>query len=136
MNDLQFLKYVPVEGEKHLGIAYVRWLGKIILLFKVSPSTNGNGYWIAAGAAKIGVKHDGKDNYQEWFQVDSTFDREEIKDFILRHVTPLIAQSSGSVYHAKPAVVQPQQQYAPQQQAVQQTFAQNPTSNYYDNPPF
>lgn len=146
--DKQFLKYVPVVGEKHLGIAIVRWLGKIILRYKVMQSQDGSGYWVAAGSAKIGVKRDGKDNYEEWFQLDSSYDRDEMKEFILQHVEPILAQKQASVF-APP----PQQQYAPQQgqyqaqpnpnyqqapqQAQQQSFLP-PTGqpNEWDNPPF
>lgn len=146
--DKQFLKYVPVQGEKHLGIAIVRWLGKIILRYKVMQSNDGSGYWVAAGSAKIGVKRDGKDNYEEWFQLDSSFDRDEMKEFILANVEPILAQKQASVF-APP----PQQQYAPQQgqyqaqpnpnyqqqpqQAQQQSFLP-PTGqpSEWDNPPF
>lgn len=96
--DKQFLKYVPVQGEKHLGIAIVRWLGKIILRYKVMQSQDGTGYWVAAGSAKIGVKRDGKDNYEEWFQLDSSYDRDEMKEFILQHVEPILAQKQASVF--------------------------------------
>jgi len=97
MSDKQFMKYVPVQGEKHLGIAIVRWLGKIILRYKVMQSHDG-GYWVAAGSAKIGVKHDGKDNYEEWFQLDSSYDRDEMKDFILQNVIPILNQRQASAF--------------------------------------
>lgn len=148
--DKQFLKYVPVQGEKHLGIAIVRWLGKIILRYKVMQSQDGSGYWVAAGSAKIGVKRDGKDNYEEWFQLDSSFDRDEMKEFILMNVEPILAQKQASVF-APP----PQQQYAPQQGQYQAQPQQQPNPNYqqqaqpqqqsfipqgqpgeWDNPPF
>ena len=98
--DKQFIKYVPVQGEKHLGIAIVRWLGKIILRYKIMQSTQGQGYWVAAGSAKIGVKADGKDNYEEWFQLDSNYDSDEMKEFILMNVEPILKQSQGSVFGA------------------------------------
>lgn len=101
--DKQFLKYVPVQGEKHLGIAIVRWLGKIILRYKVLQSQDGSGLWIAAGSAKIGVRRDGKDNYEEWFQLDSTYDRDEMKDFILAHVENEIKKTSGQVFASAPS---------------------------------
>ena len=152
--DKQFLKYVPVVGEKHLGIAIVRWLGKIILRYKVMQSQDGSGYWVAAGSAKIGVKRDGKDNYEEWFQLDSSFDRDEMKEFILAHVEPILAQKQASVFAPPPQQQynapqnaynaqqsqnqgQPNQNYQQQAQPQQQSFL--PPSgqpNEWDNPPF
>lgn len=150
--DKQFLKYVPVQGEKHLGIAIVRWLGKIILRYKVMASQDGTGYWVAAGSAKIGVKRDGKDNYEEWFQLDSSYDRDEMKEFILQHVEPILAQKQASVFapqqnasygqqtqnyghyqqqgHAQP---NPNYQQQPQQQSF---FPGNGQPNEMDNMPF
>ena len=128
--DKQFLKYVPVQGEKHLGIAIVRWLGKIILRYKVMTSQDGSGYWVAAGSAKIGVKRDGKDNYEEWFQLDSSYDRDEMKEFILQHVEPILAQKQASVF-APP----PQQNYAPQQGQYQQQQPPAYQQNFTDVPP-
>lgn len=95
--DKQFLKFVAVQGEKHLGVAVVRWLGKIILRYKVMPSQEG-GYWIAAGSTKLGVKRDGKENYEEWFQLDSTYERDEMRDFILDHIEPILSQKHKSVF--------------------------------------
>ena len=141
--DKQFLKYVPVTGEKHLGIAIVRYFGKIILRYKVMASQEG-GYWVSPGSAKIGVKRDGKDNYEEWFQLDSSFDRDEMKDFILSHVEPILAQKQGSVFAPQPAYgAQPQAQYHAQPNpnyqppAQQQSFLppEAPQGNW-DNPPF
>ncbi len=144
--DKQFLKYVPVQGEKHLGIAIVRWLGKIILRYKVMASQDGSGYWVAAGSAKIGVKRDGKDNYEEWFQLDSSYDRDEMKEFILQHVEPILMQKQASVFAPPPAYgAQPQAQYQgqpnpnyqQQAQPQQQSFLppEAPQGNW-DNPPF
>lgn len=141
--DKQFLKYVPVTGEKHLGIAIVRWLGKIILRYKVMASQDGSGYWTAAGSAKIGVKRDGKDNYEEWFQLDSSYDRDEMKEFILQHVEPILAQKQASVFAPPPAYgAQPQSQYQQQpnpnyqQQPQQQSFLPPDQAPGWDNPPF
>lgn len=145
--DKQFLKYVPVAGEKHLGIAIVRWLGKIILRYKVMQSQDGSGYWVAAGSAKIGVKRDGKDNYEEWFQLDSSYDRDEMKEFILQHVEPILAQKQASVFAPAPTAQYnaPQAQYQgqgnpnyqQQQQPQQQSFLPNSGQPpEWDNPPF
>ena len=123
--DKQFLKYIPMPGEKHLGVAMVRWFGKIILTYKVMPSQDG-GYWISPGSTKIGVKRDGKDNYQEWFQLDSNYDRDEMKEFILSHVEPILAQTQASVFSPQQNYGGYNQQQAPAQQMQQQSIFDGP----------
>lgn len=144
--DMQFLKYTPVTGEKYLGIAVMRWLGKIILRFKVMESTQaGGGYWVTGGSVKLGVKADGKDNYEEWYQIDSSYDRDMLKEFVLMHVEPILRQSRGSIYGGQSS--QPMQNPAYGQQTQQQAYnapQQPPMPNYnnapnpvdYGNPPF
>lgn len=140
--DKQFLKYVPVQGEKYLGIAIVRWFGKIILRYKVMQSQDGQGYWVAAGSAKIGKKRDGSDNYEEWFQLDSSYDREEMKEFILMNVEPILAQKQASVFAPPPQysahAQQPQQQAPNQQNYSNQGQGQNynASSDPWGQPPF
>lgn len=146
--DMQFLKYTAVTGEKHLGIAVMRWLGKIILRFKVMESTQpGGGYWVTAGSAKIGVKVDGKDNYEEWYQIDSSYDRDMVKEFVLYHVEQKLKESRGSIYgsyQSAPAQAPSQSYGAPAQQMQQgQSYGQqapqqayNPSPSVHDyNPP-
>jgi len=144
-SEMQFLKYVPVQGEKFLGIAVMRWLGKIILRFKVMESTQpGGGYWVSAGSAKVGVKHDGKDNYEEWYQIDSSYDRDIVKEFVLMHVEPILRQSRASIFGGQssqpmlpPAYTQqPQQQRSNAVSAPMPDYSQAPNSQDYGNPPF
>lgn len=151
--ETQFLKYVPVTGEKYLGLAYVRYLGKIILLYKVMASQDGPGYWCSPGSAKTGVKRDGKDNYESWFRLDSSYDSDEMQAFILSHVEPILHQSAGSVFrphqnpshaphtpnlsHAQQQVQYPQPQQPYQQQAAQQGYLPNTGhENEWGNPGF
>lgn len=127
--DMQFLKYTPVTGEKFLGIAVMRWLGKIILRFKVMESTQpGGGYWVTAGSAKVGVKPDGKDNYEEWYQIDSSYDRDMVKEFVLMHVEPILRQSRGTIYGGQSS--QPAQAPSYTQQGQQQSSNVPPIPDY------
>lgn len=127
--DKQFLKYVPVHGEKHIGIAIVRWLGKIILRYKILPSQDGSGYWVSAGSTKMGLRPDGKDKYEEWFQLDSSYDKEEMKDFVLANVEIEIKKTSGNAFAASPSALN--------NNSNQTAFGTNQTqSNLDDDLPF
>lgn len=131
--EMQFLKYTPVTGEKFLGIAVIRWLGKIILRFKIMESTQpGGGYWATAGSAKVGIRPDGKDNYEEWYQIDSSYDRDQIKDFVLMHVETILKQSRGTIYGDQSS----QQGHNPsqRQQAQQQAYNAPPMPEYNQAP--
>ena len=143
---MQFLKYTPIQGEKYLGIAVMRWLGKIILRFKVMESTQqgGGGYWVSAGSAKVGLKHDGKDNYEEWFQIDSSYDRDLVKEFVLMNVEPILRQSRGSIYDGPSSqptqdtnyIQQPQQTRVTGPSAPMPDYSQSPASQNYGSMPF
>lgn len=96
MSSFQLLKFILTPGEKHVGIATVRAWGKIILRFKALPSDKG-GYWYTCGSTKTGVVA-GKDKYDNWHQLDSDYEKEELQEFLKINVDPLIAQSQGSAH--------------------------------------
>lgn len=105
MDNLEFLKFIPVTGEKHLGIAVIRIERKYVVRFKIQASEQG-GYWVSSPSMKSGV-FNGKDSYVSAFQFDSSYENEEVKNFILanveRHISSVqqpVAQNqynSGSV---------------------------------------
>lgn len=130
--NLKFLRFDATPTEKHLGIATVRVEEgvRIILRFKVQPK-EGGGYYYQPASHKISAH--GKDNYYPAFSLDSSYEYDELKEFLAVHVEPILQQQNGSSIFAPqpqarppyvaPAVQQPNPNYGgyPQQQApVQQ----------------
>ena len=125
--NLKFLRFDATPTEKHLGIATIRIEEgvRIILRFKVQPK-EGGGYYYQPASHKISSQ--GKDNYYPAFSLDSSYEYDELKDFIASHVEPILNQANQSVFSPATAQVarppqQPNQNYGgyPQQQApVQQ----------------
>lgn len=133
MQDKQFLKFVPTPGEKHLGIAVIRWKGAIILRYKIIPSQDGSGYWVSPGGVKTGITPEGKDKYEEWFALDSSYEKEEMRDFVLASVTPLLKQTSNqaqTTFSPQATHGTSTQAYAPQAQPQQEN------GQFWDAPPF
>lgn len=121
--NLKFLRYDPVPNEKHVGIATIRIEEgiRIILRFKVTPK-DGGGYYYQPAPVKI--PGHGKDNYFPSFALDSSYESDELKEFLTVHIEPLLAQQ-----HVNSVFSQPQAQVArpPQQQ--------NPNYQQYQQPP-
>ena len=82
---LEFLKWIPVNGEKHLGIAVIRYERRFIFRFKVMSSEHG-GYWCTTAAFKTGFIN-GKDKYEAAFQLDSDYEKDAMNEFVIQHVT-------------------------------------------------
>lgn len=122
-SNYEFLKFIKVEGEKHLGIAVIRIDRRFIIRFKVIPSDNGD-YWISSPSMKAGI-YNGKDSYVSAFQFDSSYENDEIKAFILENLQRHMNPQSESVFATKAAPQQNPNNYQysqPQQQYKQQTF--------------
>lgn len=105
MNDkLEFLKYIPTPGERHVGIAVIRYEKRIIFRFKIQPNDKG-GFWVTPPALKTG-NVDGKDRYEASFALDSAYESELMQDFVRNHVNDIINQPKQK----QPAVNYYQQQ--------------------------
>lgn len=87
--NIEFLQWIPTQGEKHLGIAVVRYERRFIFRFKVLPEQSGNGLWVNVAAFKTGIRN-GKDFYEECFQLDSIYDDRALKDFVKENVSKII----------------------------------------------
>lgn len=107
-NGLEFLEFVKTPGEKHIGIATVRLDRRFVFRFKVSPSVNANSIWITKAAYKCGTRQDGKDNYEDAFEFDSSFEKKHIESFVEENVNRILSQvqAQHSAFQA------PQQQQA------------------------
>lgn len=120
-NPLEFLKWIPVSGEKHLGIAVIRFERRFIYRFKVLTSEHG-GLWATTAAFKTGVVN-GKDKYESAFDLDSSYENEMIKDFVCAQVSAIMQsrpnnQTSSMSFNQTPPYPH---QFAPQSQNYNQT---------------
>lgn len=94
---IELLKWVPTPGEKHVGIAIVRYERRFIFRFRIQPSEHG-GYWASAPAVKLGIVN-GKDKYDPAFSLDSDYEKQELTDFVLAAVDQAMQQANPSVFH-------------------------------------
>ena len=85
--NFQFLKFDATPGEKHIGIATIRIEisgSRIILRFKIVPKEHG-GYYCQPASYKVGTIN-GKDQYVPSFALDSTYEADELRNFILANI--------------------------------------------------
>lgn len=138
--DIEFLKLDLTPGEKYIGIAAVRYEKRFIFRFKVIPKDDG-GYFLAPAAHKVG-NNNGKDVYAPAFQLDSSYESDEMRAFILSHIASKIqsTQMSANVFNPPPPQ-QPQNSYQnpPQQQYYQSQqphYPQQQQMTFNDGIPF
>ncbi len=93
MADFQFIEYVATPTEKHMGIAWVKFLGRITLGFKIIPGKDGKGYFVGCASYKM-PSPGGGDKYDEAFLLESRSDSKMCDDLIMRHVHHAIDQSN------------------------------------------
>lgn len=128
----EFLKWIPVTGEKHVGIAIVRYERRFIFRFKILPSEQG-GYWATTASLKTGV-YNGKDKYENAFSLDSDYEKDALNEFVIEnvmaHMNRVNPMQPASVFSPQPVAQPPQQpnpNYGHYQQPQQQPpFAQRP----------
>lgn len=127
MNNIEFLRYEQVLNEKHIAIATIRVDKRFIFRFKILPKQDGSGY--SALAASYKTTRYGKDEYVSSFQFDSSYEADEIKNFVIHHCMQEMSKTQASVFSA-PAYPQqqtpnPQQAYQMPNQGMGYNFAQN-----------
>lgn len=93
MKNLEFLEYIETPGEKHLGIAVIRYEKAIIFRFKISPNAENGGVFCNAQALKIGEKN-GKPDYAKAFEFDSTYESKSIIKFTTEKVEAILNKTS------------------------------------------
>lgn len=89
----EWLKWIPVAPhaqEKHVGIAVIRFERRFIFRFKILPSEHG-GYWATTASLKTGVVN-GKDKYDNAFSMDSDYENEAMKEFVIQKVEEILSQ--------------------------------------------
>lgn len=93
--NVKFLRFDLTPGEKHIGIATVRLEDgvRILLRFKIVPRTEG-GYYFQPAAHKININ--GKDNYFASFQLDSSYESEELKSFLGSSIEKILKEKTTS----------------------------------------
>lgn len=132
-NPHEFLKWIPVspgQNEKHIGIAVIRFERRFIFRFKILPSDQG-GYWATTGSVKTGVVN-GKDKYDNCFELDSSYENDAMREFVIENVMALLMQRPNPV--ASPSVFTPPQSYqsapaVPQPQQQSFNYGQQPAQN-------
>lgn len=122
----EWMKFIPTPGEKHLGIAVIRYERRFIFRFKVMPSEHG-GYWVISASMKTGTAN-GKDKYEAAFSLDSEYEKSQMTEFVLSNVERELNSkpaASTSVFN------QPAQSYTvPQQTYVSNNGYNNTTPQY------
>lgn len=97
---MEFVEFKPVYGEKHVGIATVRFGDpgeQIYLKFKVMPSQKGAGYYCVGPSFKIG------EEYTQAIMLDSNWMKEQMDSMIRKAVReslnePQKTQHSASIF--------------------------------------
>ena len=88
---MQFVKYIPCLGEKHLGIAVIKVKIESLrkgefwdsyLAFKETVGKDGNTMYIQSAALKEGVGPDNKDKYHSSFVLDSNYAKDEFMSWM------------------------------------------------------
>lgn len=136
----ELMKYIPVVNERYFAIVLIRIEKKYLVAYKVSAREDG-GIWISTSSVKVG-SIGGKDQYMESFRSDSSFENEEIRNFITNEVDKFNSQprSSKSVFNQQAEPIPHWQQNTRQTQEnrrpenIQQTMSFSQTQNpQYDN---
>src|SRR5690606_9283673 len=87
MNNMQqqspyeFMNWTTVPGEKFLGIVTLRFERRFIFRFKIMPSDRG-GYWATTASLKTGTLN-GKDQYENAFELDSNYESKAMTEFAI-----------------------------------------------------
>jgi hypothetical protein len=78
--EVEFLSFDETPEEKYLGVASIRFFGRIILRYKVQKTKDGNGIFIAAPSFK---KTDPSgEHWCQWFMLDSMSQNESVTNLI------------------------------------------------------
>jgi hypothetical protein len=122
MSLVEFISFKATPGEKHLGIASVRYLGKITLRYKIMP---GKERGIFANPASYKITVDGEDKYTPSFMIEMNSDAEEVMNCVKRGSSKAMEQAAS-------------QKAAPQQNQQNQSFGtaaqqQAPSTHYYSS---
>lgn len=88
--NIEFLQFDETPAEKHKGVISIRFEKRFIFRYKIVPKPEG-GYYIQCASCKIS-RH-GEDKYLPAFQLDSSYEAEEVRDFILAKLKEIMAPS-------------------------------------------
>ena len=130
--NFEFLDFTPTPSEKHLGIAKVKFYGKIVLRYKIVAKKDGLGYFPTVSSYKMPTP-DGSDSYAPAFTIESNSDKEDIEQLIRVNCRRYLEPSAL----AQPAP-QPIPNYNQQPQQQQAPFIQRPEyqqQSFLDMPP-
>ena len=140
MNNMQqqtpfeWMKFIPTQGEKHLGIAIIRYERRFIFRFKIMPSDHG-GYWATTASIKTGTAN-GKDKYEAAFSLDSDYEKSQMTDFVLACVENELnkkVETQASVFTQQTQTAKPAQQQQTtfgSGNAAYNSYNQNPADDH------
>lgn len=137
----EIMKYIPVVNERYFAIVLIRIEKKYLVAYKVSAREDG-GIWISTSSIKVG-SIGGRDQYMESFRSDSSFENEEIRNFITNEVDKFNSQNriSKSIFNQEADPLPHWQHNTPKNpenkrpENMQQTMPFSQASNHqYDNP--
>jgi len=115
--DIKFLKYELTPECKHIGIAHVLLFNKIVLRYKIVPTKDGLGTFVAMPSYKR--EQNGEERWHHWFLLDSQSFAEEVTDVIKDEVYK-ISNPQQQQAQTQPFVQTQQHQQATQQHPHQQ----------------
>lgn len=130
--NIELLKYIPIVGEKHFAVVLIRLEKRYLVSYKVAVREDG-GLWISTSSTKVGSSN-GKDHYMEAFRSDSSYENEEIRNFIANEIERIQSQGepSKSVFNTQnprpqifPSVGVGQNQRQPQNGYQERQMPQN-----------
>lgn len=99
MNQMEFVSFQAVQGQKYLGIATVNFNG-VMLRYKIVSNKDGNGYFPAAASYNVGTE--GADRYITAFCLDSNTQNEILKELIMEKVGLFFANANQAQRAASP----------------------------------
>lgn len=94
MQNMEYLKYTPVQGEKYEGVATIRYEKRFIFRFKIVKSDR-QGYYCQTASNKI--IREGKESYVPAFSLDSSYEYDEMKAFVLSRSEQAMTQLQPSL---------------------------------------
>jgi len=100
---MEFIDFKKTPGEKHLGIATIKYNG-IILRYKIIPTKDGKNCFAAPSAYKVTENYE--DRYIPAFVIDSQTDDQRVKDFMLGKVREVLYGAPNTVSLASAPVAQ------------------------------
>lgn len=90
---IDFVDFIETPNEKHLGIAVVKYMGKVILKYKIVKNKDGNGWFPTEAAYKISDASG--ESYTPAFMLDSRSEHAEVERVLRTNVNSYFAKKQN-----------------------------------------